>query len=381
MIQDATQSVPNNIIWRFAVAAYLSSSGLCIDGLVVDPAFQKWVSSYTREELDSLPEESFLGLGCANPGAVASVRLAETVLDLGSGGGIDCFLADRKAGNSGTVIGVDMTPEMVRKSRDSALKHGYDNIDFRLGEIENLPVANNSVDVIISNCVINLSTDKPKVFTEAFRVLKPGGRLAVADMVAAEPLPEEVQNDLSLYVGCVAGAVFVDDLETMLAKAGFQNILIRFIETDANHSCNCAQLHPWRLDSEALRPVQNPGNNWLPNEFPAAGLLDVGDGLIQLHPFAVLLLGGFQLVQGTVDVSVCQIRADLDQRLSGLAHYFAVLFQDRLHLAASFSSPLAQRSRAFAAICSRMPIPIKRPASARPLSARALLASVTYSAV
>jgi arsenite methyltransferase len=190
------------------------------------------VFSYSQKDLEDLPEDAFMGLGCGNPGAVASVRPGETVLDLGSGGGIDCFMAAKKVGKAGIVIGVDMTPEMVRRARDNVLKYGYHNVDFRLGEIENLPVADQSVDVMISNCVINLSPDKPKVFSEAFRVLKPGGRLAIADMVAAAPLTEEIRKDPSLYVGCIAGALFVEDLKAILAQTGFENVVIRFRETE-----------------------------------------------------------------------------------------------------------------------------------------------------
>lgn len=200
--------------------------------------------SYTQKDLENLPEDAFMGLGCGNPGAIASIRPGETVLDLGCGGGIDCFLAAKKAGRSGTVIGVDMTPEMVWKARENVSRHGYRNIDIRLGEIENLPLADQSADVIISNCVINLSQDKGRVFSEAFRVLKPGGRLAIADMVGTEPLTEDVRKDLSLYVGCVAGALFAENLEALLAAAGFQGINIRFKESAPSQGNDCAQGTP-----------------------------------------------------------------------------------------------------------------------------------------
>jgi ubiquinone/menaquinone biosynthesis C-methylase UbiE len=168
-----------------------------------------------------------MGLGCGNPQAIAALKPGETVLDLGSGGGFDCFLAAQQVGETGQVIGVDMTPEMVSKARENAAKAGYANVEFRLGEIEHLPVADATVDVILSNCVINLSPDKRRVFQEAFRILKPGGRLAIADIVATAPMPEEVKHDLALLAGCVAGAAEIDALISMLVEAGFTNICIK----------------------------------------------------------------------------------------------------------------------------------------------------------
>jgi SAM-dependent methyltransferase len=173
-----------------------------------------------------VPEGSNLGLGCGNPQGIAALRHGETVLDLGSGAGFDAFLAARAVGMTGRVIGVDMTPEMVSKARKNQARGGYANVEFRLGEIESLPVADASVDVIISNCVINLSPDKPRVFREAFRVLKPGGRLAVSDIVALTPIPEELRKDWELYTGCVAGASIVDEVKEMLKWAGFAEIQV-----------------------------------------------------------------------------------------------------------------------------------------------------------
>jgi len=181
---------------------------------------------YSVEELASVPEGANMGLGCGNPQAIAALRAGEIVLDLGSGGGFDCFLAARQVGPTGTVIGVDMTPDMISKARENARKGSYSNVEFRLGEIEHLPVADASVDVIMSNCVINLSTDKPSVFREAYRVLKPGGRLAVSDVVATAELPEDIRGDLALYSACVVGAAFVTDLGNILADAGFAEIQI-----------------------------------------------------------------------------------------------------------------------------------------------------------
>lgn len=181
---------------------------------------------YSPDDLKNIPEGSNMGLGCGNPHAIAGLKPGETVLDLGSGGGFDCFLASRKVGDEGRVIGVDMTPEMVDKARQNAAKDGFLNVEFRLGEIENLPVADNSVDVILSNCVINLSPNKPRVYREAFRVLRTGGRISFSDIVAVKPLPAKIKNDVVLLSGCIAGAALVDEVEEMLRDAGFQNIRI-----------------------------------------------------------------------------------------------------------------------------------------------------------
>jgi len=181
---------------------------------------------YSDEELTSVPEGANLGLGCGNPQAIAALKPGETVLDLGSGAGFDSFLAARQVGEKGRVIGVDMTPDMISKARENARKASYDNVQFRLGEIEHLPVADGCVDAIISNCVINLSMNKPAVFRESYRVLKPGGRLAISDVVATADLPEEIKNDLTLYSACVSGASTIADLERILADAGFIEIKI-----------------------------------------------------------------------------------------------------------------------------------------------------------
>lgn len=181
---------------------------------------------YTAEDIESVPAGADLGLGCGNPHAIAALRQGETVLDLGSGAGFDCFLAARQVGDAGRVIGVDMTPDMVDKARKHARTGGYSNVEFRLGEIEHIPAADASVDVVISNCVINLSSDKGRVFREAFRVLRPGGRLAISDVVATAPLPEEVRGDLALYSSCVAGALPIDELETLLRDSGFHEVRI-----------------------------------------------------------------------------------------------------------------------------------------------------------
>jgi arsenite methyltransferase len=181
---------------------------------------------YSEDEMASVPDGANMGLGCGNPQAIASLKPGETVLDLGSGGGFDCFLAARAVGKSGHVIGVDMTPEMLSKAREISAEGGFDHVEFRLGEIEHLPVADNTVDVILSNCVINLSPDKPKVFQESIRVLKHGGRLAVSDVVATKELPDSARKDLALLTGCVSGASPIDVLKAMLEEAGFTGIRI-----------------------------------------------------------------------------------------------------------------------------------------------------------
>lgn len=179
---------------------------------------------YSEEELAAVPEGANLGLGCGNPKAIAALKPGEVVVDLGAGAGFDCFLCARAVKPEGKVIGVDMTSEMVAKARENARKAGYDNAEFRLGEIEHLPIADGTADVIISNCVINLSPDKPAVYAEAFRVLKPGGRIAVSDVVATAEIPEEWRADMQLLSACVAGAAQVDEVEAMLRDAGFVDI-------------------------------------------------------------------------------------------------------------------------------------------------------------
>jgi len=179
---------------------------------------------YSAEEMDKVPEGSNLGLGCGNPIALASLKEGEIVLDLGSGAGFDCFLAAEKVGGRGSVIGIDMTPEMIEKARENAKKGNYKNVEFRLGEIENLPVADETIDIIISNCVINLSPEKERVFREAFRVLKPGGRLMVSDIVLTRQLPDNIKNDMAAYSSCISGAVMKNDYLNKIKNAGFINI-------------------------------------------------------------------------------------------------------------------------------------------------------------
>ncbi|MCX6093401.1 MAG: arsenite methyltransferase [Candidatus Bipolaricaulota bacterium] len=181
---------------------------------------------YSKDELRAIPEGADLGLGCGNPTAMASLRKGEVVLDLGSGAGIDCFLAVDKVGETGRAIGVDMTPDMIDRARENARREGIENVEFRLGEIEHLPVADASVDVIVSNCVINLSPDKPQVFREAYRALKRGGRLMVSDIVLCGELPKEIQESMEQYVACIAGASQIDDYLGAIRDAGFRDVTV-----------------------------------------------------------------------------------------------------------------------------------------------------------
>ena len=181
---------------------------------------------YSEDELDRVPEGSNLGLGCGNPQTIASIKKGETVLDLGSGAGFDAFLAVDKVGDTGKVIGVDMTPEMINKANENAKKRNFTNVEFKLGEIEDIPLENNTVDVVISNCVVNLSPNKSKVYDEAFRVLKNGGRLAISDIVSKQQMTDEMKQDSGAYCACISGASSVSEIENMLEKSGFEDIKI-----------------------------------------------------------------------------------------------------------------------------------------------------------
>lgn len=181
---------------------------------------------YSEQELGSIPEGADLGLGCGNPTAMASLKPGETVLDLGSGAGIDCFLASNLVGKDGRIIGVDMTAAMIDRARENAEKNSIDNVEFRLGEIEHLPVADETIDVVISNCVVNLSPDKPQVFSEVYRALKPGGRMMISDIVQLKPLPKDILKSIEAYVGCIAGASLKEDYVSMIQAAGFRDIEI-----------------------------------------------------------------------------------------------------------------------------------------------------------
>ncbi len=218
---------------NYAKVALKGSSGCCCSpgccsnntSFNVDEVTK--ILGYSEDDLSNTPADANMGLGCGNPIAIASLKQGQTVLDLGCGGGFDCFLARRQVGETGLVIGVDMTPEMIKLARKNALKCGYSNVEFRLGEIEHLPVADASVDVIISNCVINLSLDKEKVFKEAYRVLKMGGRLTISDIVATAELPENIRSDISMLTGCIAGAEYAENIRGMLSNSGFKEIMLK----------------------------------------------------------------------------------------------------------------------------------------------------------
>jgi len=231
----------------------------CCGGATMAETVSKSIG-YSETELASVPEGANLGLGCGNPVALASLKEGETVLDLGSGAGFDCFLAANKVGKKGKVIGVDMTPEMIDKARENARKGKYGNVEFRLGEIENLPVADNHVDVIISNCVINLSPDKPAVFREAFRVLKPGGRLMVSDLVLRKELPDFIKNSVAAYVGCISGASLKDDYLGAIKSAGFKQVKVVEetvfpIDCMANDPTAQAIIKELKIPAEMLREL------------------------------------------------------------------------------------------------------------------------------
>jgi SAM-dependent methyltransferase len=219
----------------YAKVAEAESSGSCCGvessccGVSDDAAINTLISTrlgYSEEELAAVPGGADMGLGCGNPKAIAALQPGEVVVDLGAGGGFDCFLAAHEVGPQGHVIGVDMTPQMLSKARNNAAKGKFSNVEFRLGEIEYLPIADTTADVIISNCVINLSPNKPQVFREAYRVLKPGGRLAISDVVATMELPEEMRNDEQLIAGCMGNASLVEELEQMISEAGFAQVRI-----------------------------------------------------------------------------------------------------------------------------------------------------------
>lgn len=217
-----------------------STDSCCAPGCCTGPSAEASLAiGYSPEDLAAVPEGANMGLGCGNPQAIAALSEGETVLDLGSGGGFDCFLAAERVGTTGSVIGVDMTPDMVSKARANAEKLELKNVDFRLGEIEHLPVADATVDVIMSNCVINLSPDKAAVFREAFRVLKPGGRLAISDVVATSELPDALKDDIQALTGCLAGAAEVTTIESLLEEAGFKSVRVSVKEESREFIRNC----------------------------------------------------------------------------------------------------------------------------------------------
>lgn len=232
---DKRAVIRKAILKNYGRVATSASSGCCGSGTSCCSPGGRGTDGqalgYSDEDLASVPDGVNLGLGCGNPQALAALKSGEIVLDLGSGAGFDVFLAARRVGSTGKVIGVDMTPEMISKARQNAAKGSYRNVEFRLGEIESLPLEDESVDVIISNCVVNLSTDKPRVFAEAFRVLAPGGRLAISDVVATAALPAGVKDDPIFHSSCIAGASTIEDLEITLREAGFIGIAIEPVDS------------------------------------------------------------------------------------------------------------------------------------------------------
>ena len=241
-VKAAVRETYGRIATEQRSAGCCGSTGCCGPG--AEPTSD--ALGYSDEERRGAPEGADLGLGCGNPQAIAELKLGERVLDLGSGAGFDAFLAARQVGETGRVIGVDMTAEMIAKARGNIAKTEMRNVEFRLGEIEHLPVADQSVDVIMSNCVINLSTDKPAVFREAYRVLTPGGRLAISDIVALREIPTAVRNDLEAYAGCVSGAALIAEVEGMLRDAGFEHVRV-----DLKSNSN-ALVQGWSPGAETL---------------------------------------------------------------------------------------------------------------------------------
>ncbi len=219
-IADETRNVVRDHYAKVSTGQAGCAPGCC----AVMPSDQSKMLGYSEADLAAVGDGADLGLGCGNPTAIASLRGGETVLDLGSGGGFDSFLAARAVGATGKVIGVDMTPEMITRARANARKLEAKNVEFRLGEIEHLPVADGTVDVILSNCVINLSPEKEAVFREAYRVLREGGRLAISDVVAIAPIPDELRTQAAALAGCIGGAALLDDVKRMLADAGFTSV-------------------------------------------------------------------------------------------------------------------------------------------------------------
>jgi len=242
-----SQSIQQAVRDRYGSVA---TSGLSSDQAGVRAIAEAF--GYTPQELHAIPAQANMGLSCGNPTALASLKKGEVVLDLGSGAGIDCFLAAKKVGKSGKIIGVDMTPEMLEKARRNADRGGFSNVEFRLGEIENLPVADNSVDVIISNCVINLSPDKKRVFKEAFRALSPGGRIMISDLVTLKELPKAVKESISAYIACIAGALMKEDYLKAIKAAGFKNVKV--VEQTAYPIVDFAG-----LDASASRIIKSMG--------------------------------------------------------------------------------------------------------------------------
>lgn len=267
-------AVRQHVRKSYAEVAEASNEGGCCGevssccGVSDDAAINTLISTrlgYSEDDLARAPEGADMGLGCGNPRAIASLKAGEVVIDLGSGGGFDAFLSAHEVGESGHVIGIDMTPTMLSKARTNAEKGRFTNVEFRLGEIEHLPVADNTADIIISNCVINLSPDKQQVFRDAFRALKPGGRLAISDVVATAVMPDEMKNDPILHAGCMAGASLIEELESMMMEAGFRDIRIQPKDESRTFICDWAPgrgVEDYVLSAyiEAVKPGETAAN-------------------------------------------------------------------------------------------------------------------------
>ncbi len=238
---------------RDRYSAIAEKSGSCCGPSCCETSVTDTSLGYTDAELSSIPEGANLGLGCGNPTGVASIKPGETVIDLGSGAGIDCFLAAQRVGPAGHVIGIDMTEAMIQKARENAIKGAHANVEFRLGQIEEMPVADNTADIVISNCVINLAPDKARVFSEIFRVLKPGGRFVVSDIVSNGQITEEDRRDMELWAGCIAGALDKHDYFEIVRRAGFVELIIKS-EADYDYK-KSAQFALSSMTLEARKPA------------------------------------------------------------------------------------------------------------------------------
>jgi arsenite methyltransferase len=253
---DAIRAVVRDQYARYAKGAAVANDGTGCGCGCGDHAGLLTTLGYSPDQAAAIPVGANLGLGCGNPLAHADLRPGETVLDLGSGAGIDCFLAAREVGPAGRVIGVDMTPAMLDRARATAIRAGMTNVEFRLGEIENLPVADASVDAVISNCVVNLSPDKPRVFREAWRALRPGGRLLLSDLVLAHDIDPDVRRDVGLYVGCVSGASLREDYLRMIADAGFDPVEVMAEDSYEVGAAGLPEGSPARAAFAAVRSVK-----------------------------------------------------------------------------------------------------------------------------